>query len=135
MKNDLVKRIATVEIPVSNLKSSIEWYGNMLGMKCLVELEKAAMLSFNESKGVPTVYLVETADTNSVSFTNTNNGVVHSIIDFFTPNLEGFYNFLIDNGVEVGPLNVGPEGLGGFGFQDRDGNWISACNVVHSGQE
>jgi catechol 2,3-dioxygenase-like lactoylglutathione lyase family enzyme len=135
MKNHFVERIATVEIPVSNVKNSIEWYGSMLGMTCIGDYGNTAMLRLQGGKGVPTVYLVETSDTKSPSFTNTSNGVIHSVIDFFTSDLEAYRSFLLENDVEVGPLNVGPEGYGGFGFQDLDGNWFSACNVVHQGQE
>jgi catechol 2,3-dioxygenase-like lactoylglutathione lyase family enzyme len=45
----IVPRIACVEIPVSNLKAAVEWYGKILGMNVIGEFQdswKEAMLQF-----------------------------------------------------------------------------------------
>lgn len=125
-----ITQIATIEIPISNLESSIEFYVDILGVKVIYQGEQDAMLSF-QSIGVPTIYLVETEETYTLSFENTNNGIIHSIIDFYTPSLKEFYDFLKMKNVEVGPLNINENGLGGFGFKDIDGNRLSACNIKH----
>jgi hypothetical protein len=58
------------------------------------------------------------------------------VIDFYTNDLNGFYNFLIEQGVQVRKLNINIEiGFGGFGFEDPDGNLLSACNAIQQGQE
>lgn len=132
--SNFISHIATVEIPVSNLKKSIEFYTDIIGVKVESSGENFAMLSFN-SKGVPTLFLVETEDKKSLSFTNTNNDIVHSVIDFYSPNLHLFYSWLKEKNVEVGILNINNETeLGGFGFKDPDGNSLSACNILHSDQ-
>ena len=128
-----VSRIATVEIPVSNLGNSIDFYIKVLGVHIEFKDEKTAMLSFRH-KGVPTIFLVETEDTYPLAFTNTNSNVSHSIIDFYTPTLKDFYHWLKKNKVEVDSLNINEEGIGGFGFKDPDGNNLSACNIEHLGQ-
>lgn len=129
-----ISHIATVEIPVSNLEKSIEFYNDILGVKIESKEDKFAMLTFG-SKGIPTLFLVVTEDNKQLSFRNTNNGIIHSIIDFYTPNLSEFYDWLIEKNVEVGTLNVNKEsGFGGFGFQDPDGNALGACNVLHQQQ-
>lgn len=129
-----ITHIATVEIPVSNLEQSIEWYMDMLEVNVVFKGEQAAMLSFEE-KGVPTLYLVETAEVNGLSFKNTHSDIVHSVIDFYTADLHGFYNSLVGKNVWVTPLNIDPEhGFGGFGFKDLDGNLLGATNVLHKGQ-
>ncbi|MEK4487610.1 VOC family protein [Psychrobacillus sp. FSL H8-0484] len=128
-----ISRIATVEIPVSNLDSSIDFYIKVLGVHIESKMEKTAMLSFHQ-KGVPTIYLVETEEIHPLSFTNTNSNVMHSVIDFYTPTLKDFYHWLKKNKVEIGPLNINEEGIGGFGFKDLDGNYLSACNIEHIGQ-
>ncbi|MGE8204670.1 VOC family protein [Heyndrickxia sp. NPDC080065] len=132
--SNFISHIATVEIPVTNLNKSIEFYIDILGVEVEFKGDKAAMLTFS-AKGVPTLYLVETEEHKSISFINTNNGIEHSVIDFYTPNLNEFYNWLIDKEIEVGTLNVNNEnGLGGFGFKDPDGNLLSACNILQQNQ-
>ncbi|MGM0903681.1 MAG: VOC family protein [Bacillota bacterium] len=129
-----ISHVATLEIPVTNLEKSIEFYIDILGVQLEFKGEKNAMLTF-KAKGVPTFYLVQTEEAQATSFTNTNNGIIHSIIDFYTPKLEEFYSWLKEKNIHVGTLNIHPEnGLGGFGFKDPDGNLLSATNVLHSGQ-
>ena len=128
-----ITKIATVEIPVSDLERSIQWYTEVLKLKLNYKGEKAAMLLFN-TKGSPTIFLVETNEKRRLSFLNTNTGVTHSVIDFYTPDLKGFYEYLKERSVEVGPYNADPDdpkSSGGFGFKDFDGNWLSACNIDH----
>jgi len=129
-----ISHIATVEIPVSNLDRSVAFYVDVLGVQVEFKGEKNAMLSF-QSKGVPTIFLVETEEKKSISFSNSHTGVEHSIIDFYTQSLEEFHHWLQVKNIEVGPLNMKEEhGFGGFGFKDPDGNLLSACNMLHKGQ-
>ncbi|USG64806.1 VOC family protein [Brevibacillus ruminantium] len=129
-----VSHIATVEIPVSHVQKSVEWYTDIFGLNVHFQDQNSAMLTFG-AKGVPTIYLVETKEQQGLSFRNTNNDVVHSVIDFYTPSLTDFYQWLQEKHVDVGPLNIHPEhGYGGFGFKDPDGNLLSATNILHPGQ-
>jgi catechol-2,3-dioxygenase len=61
--------VATLEIPVSNLKKSLDWYLAIFDLKVHHQDSVTAMLTF-ESKGVPTIYLVETEELNKLSFKN-----------------------------------------------------------------
>lgn len=129
-----IPHIATVEIPVSNLAQSIDFYTEILGVTVIFKGETQAMLSF-EAKGVPTLFLVQTENQQRLSFVNSFTGVEHTIIDFYTENLAEFRQWLMERKVEVGSLNVNAEnGLGGFGFKDPDGNMLSACNILHEHQ-
>ncbi len=129
-----ISHVATLEVPVSELERSIQFYVDVLGCEVEFKGEKNAMLSFKKT-GVPTIFLVETESAGGLSFENTNNGIVHTVIDFYSPSLEAFRNWLMEKGIETGPLNVHPEnGYGGFGFKDPDGNLLSATNVLHDGQ-
>jgi catechol 2,3-dioxygenase-like lactoylglutathione lyase family enzyme len=134
----IVPRIATIEIPVSNLKRSIEWYSIILGIKVVHESEQAAMLHLQGGNriGVPTLYLVQTSTEQRLSFLNTNTNIIHSVIDFYMPELARFHAFLKDQDIEVTEINYIPglKGMGGFGFKDPDGNSLSVCNVVFNGQ-
>ncbi|WP_102271673.1 VOC family protein [Cytobacillus massiliigabonensis] len=129
-----IPHIATLEIPVTNLQKSLEWYLDIFELKIHFKGEKNAMLIF-ESKGVPSIFLVETEEQQCLSFKNTNNEIVHSVIDFYSPSLSDFYAWLKEKNVEVGTLNIDPNhGFGGFGFKDPDGNLLGATNVLHPGQ-
>jgi catechol 2,3-dioxygenase-like lactoylglutathione lyase family enzyme len=131
---NLISHIATVEIPVSDLEKSIDFYIDILGAEVHFQDENNAMLTL-KSKGVPTIYLVKTEEIDGLSFRNTTNDVIHSVIDFYTASLIELYEWLKQKNVEVGPLNIKePNGFGGFGFKDPDGNWLSACNILHPGQ-
>ncbi|MBS4172796.1 sigma-70 family RNA polymerase sigma factor [Bacillus sp. FJAT-49736] len=135
----IVPRIATIEIPVSNIQASIEWYHNVLGTKVVHQSDHDAMLHLQGGNrvGVPTLYLVQTNSKERLTFENTNTKIVHSVIDFFIPDLNRYHSFLKNLGVEVTDINYlpGMENQGGFGFKDPDGNVLSACNVTHLGQE
>lgn len=132
--NKFIPHIATLEIPVTNLQKSLEWYIDIFELKIHFKGEKNAMLIF-ESKGVPSIFLVETEEQQGLSFKNTNNEIVHSVIDFYTPSLSDFHAWLKDKNVEVGSLNIDPNhGFGGFGFKDPDGNLLGVTNVLHPGQ-
>ncbi|MCM3586719.1 VOC family protein [Mesobacillus maritimus] len=129
-----ISHVATIEIPVINLEQSVNFYMDVLGVELEFKGEKNAMLTFKK-EGVPTFFLVETETTQGTSFKNTNTGVVHSVIDFYTPRLQDFYQWLKEKNIEVGPLNIHPKnGYGGFGFKDPNGNLLSATNVLHEGQ-
>ncbi|HET7656966.1 MAG TPA: VOC family protein [Bacillales bacterium] len=133
MKRPQISKIATIEIPVSQLERSIKWYTEILDLNIHHHGEKNAMLGF-KWPGSATLYLVETYEQERLSFLNTNTGVTHSVIDFYTSDLKGLYNYLKEQNVEVGTLNVNPADPtkpGGFGFKDPDGNLLSACNVDH----
>ncbi|MFD1735463.1 sigma-70 family RNA polymerase sigma factor [Bacillus salitolerans] len=133
----IVPRIATIEIPVSNIEQSSNWYHKVLGTKAVHQDNHQAMLHLQGGNriGVPTLYLVQTDDKSRLSFKNSNTGVVHSIIDFFIEDLERFHAFLKQEGVKVTGLNFFPGTTkGGFGFEDPDGNLLSATNVTHTGQ-
>jgi RNA polymerase sigma factor (sigma-70 family) len=135
----IVPRIATIEIPVSNLDLSISWYSKFLGTKVIHQDPTSAMLMLQGGNriGVPTLYLVQTNDANRLSFKNTNTNTTHSVIDFFLPHLDRFHSFLTNENVEVTGINYieGTPGYGGFGFKDPDGNSLSVCNVTFRGQE
>ncbi|PLR78986.1 hypothetical protein CU633_02655 [Bacillus sp. V3-13] len=135
----IIPRIATIEIPVSDVKKSIDWYSKILGTKVISQDEHTAMLRLQGGNrvGVPTLYLVQTDDSSRLSFKNTNTNITHSIIDFYIQDLNRFHTFLSEQGVTVTGINYipGMPGFGGFGFNDPDGNLLSACNVTFSGQE
>ncbi|UFT98523.1 sigma-70 family RNA polymerase sigma factor [Radiobacillus kanasensis] len=134
----IVPRIATIEIPVSQLQKAIDWYNKILGTKVGYQDSNTAMIYLQGGQriGVPTIYLVETESKERLTFINTKNNIAHSVIDFYVEDLDRFHQFLKHDGVEVTDINLipGQEGKGGFGFKDLDGNSLSACNVTFRGQ-
>jgi RNA polymerase sigma factor (sigma-70 family) len=134
----IVPRIVSIELPVSNLKRSIGWYHDILGTEVVHESQDTALLHLQGGNhvGVPALYLVQTQDKQRLSFLNTNTEIVHSVIDFYVPDLDRFHLFLTNQGVEVTGINyiAGLDRQGGFGFKDPDGNSLSACNVIFQRQ-
>ena len=127
-----ISKIATIEIPVTNLQRSVYWYTEVLQFSLLHHDEDhgTAMLSLMTS-GAPTLYLVEIEEITPISFHNKRTGVTHSVIDFYTNNLHDYHSYLTDQGVKVDALKIEAAELGGFGFQDPDGNRLSVCNISH----
>ncbi|MDT8977769.1 VOC family protein [Paenibacillus sp. chi10] len=126
----IVPRIATIEIPVSDLRKAIAWYTETFGMKVLGEPDEdweAAMLYLDggERLGVPNLYLVENQDEQRLAFTNTYTDVTHSVIDFYSANVE---EMLIGLRSRIVMMN------GVSGFFDPDGNSLAVCSAVHYGQ-
>ncbi|MFC5404325.1 sigma-70 family RNA polymerase sigma factor [Cohnella soli] len=137
----IVPRIATIEIPVFDLRRAVEWYGDMLGAKLQGEWNdewKSAMLHFQGGSGaigVPSIYLVKTEDKRRLTFKNTRHGYIQSVIDLYTHDLKGYYRFLKERGVDVNEIDWEQEpNRQGFGFRDCDGNSFGVCNVELTGQ-
>ena len=132
----IVPRIATIELPVSDLRRAVDWYGEMLGAKLQGEWNDdwtAAMLHFQGGSGaigVPSIYLVKTDDKRRLTFKNTRHGYVQSVIDLYTHDLRGYYHYLEQHGVDLNEVDWEQEpDRQGFGFRDCDGNSLGVCNV------
>lgn len=130
----ITPRIATVEIPVSNLKKSVEWYTQVFGLSVWVELNNAALLHVQgkNATSAPGIYLVETESPERLSFKNSYTGVEHSVIDFYVPDLERFHVYCCDQKLQVSEINLiqGMGKQGGFGIKDPDGNSIGITNAT-----
>lgn len=127
-----INKVATIEIPVTNIQRSVYWYKEILQLHLLHHDENfgTAMLSLT-SKGAPTLYLVEVEEMSPLAFYNQRTGITHSIIDFYTNDLKSYHKYLLDQGVDADPLEVKDGAPGGFGFRDPDGNRLSVCNINH----
>jgi catechol 2,3-dioxygenase-like lactoylglutathione lyase family enzyme len=130
--------INTVEIPVGDLTRAVEWYKTALGFLCQWSDERHALLSHAEVSenggSYARILLVETDDTRRLGFTNSSNGLHHSVIDFQTPELDELHGFLRRQGTSVDdlqpPLNAwAPRG---FGFFDSEGNRLAAFTYAAS---
>jgi catechol 2,3-dioxygenase-like lactoylglutathione lyase family enzyme len=108
MSHNYLKKIAIIEVPVSNLQDSIDWYTTNLGMMVTWRGETEATVELS-TPGSPQVFLVQTDEGVSLSFKN-------SVIDFHTDDLKGFHKFLTDRKIQVTREDVGERG--GFGFKD-----------------
>ncbi|WP_268625251.1 hypothetical protein [Paenibacillus alvei] len=88
---------------------------------------EAAMLYLDggERLGVPNLYLVENQDEQRLAFTNTYTDVTHSVIDFYSANVEEML-------IGLRSRNVMMNGVSGF--FDPDGNSLAVCSAVHHGQ-
>ncbi|MGX9290083.1 VOC family protein [Bacillus sp. A015] len=89
-----IQQIATIEIPVTNIRRAISWYEKLLDMTVIHHSEEAAMLTFTHGKG-PSFYLVKTESEKRIYFMNSFTGVRHSMIDLFVKDLKKFHQYLI----------------------------------------
>ena len=139
--SQFVPRIATIEIPVSNLKSAYAWYQKIFGLEALYEFQDRAnevMLQFhNHPVDGATIYLVQTSSPERLGFFNSNHGYTQSIIDFYVQDLAAFHRHLKSFGVVTNreTLELKPGEISGFGFFDPDGNSLGATNAVFIGEE
>ncbi len=132
MKNKVIKKITNVEIPVSDLKKSLEWYTEMLGLEVQHYDNDSAILSFKLS-GSANIFLVKTDKPSKLVFQNTNWGIAeNSVIDFYADDLRACYEWMKEQGAKVSELNVHEDGLSGFGVTDPDGHVFGICNVDHN---
>ncbi|RJE86204.1 hypothetical protein D3P07_19200 [Paenibacillus sp. 1011MAR3C5] len=134
-----VSGLAAIEIPVSSLRSSMDWYGEMLGAKpeaLWQEGDRFAMLHFRDNPvaaGSPALYLVETDDKARLTFNSTRYGYTHSVVDLYTHDLQGYYSFLRERHADVNEVDWEKEPYRqGFGFRDMDGNSLGVCKAEHA---
>ncbi|MFD2924053.1 VOC family protein [Halobacillus naozhouensis] len=131
MKNKMVRKITNVEIPVTDLKQSLKWYTEMLGLEVQHQDNDSAMLSF-ELHGAATIFLVKTEKPSKLVFHNTSWGIAeNSVIDFYTEDLQDCHQWMKEQGVKVSELNGHEDGLSGFGVTDPDGHVFGICNADH----
>jgi len=99
MIQQYIEGIEYTEIPVSNLEQAIDWYCNKLGAKLGFRNEERAYVDFAMG---PSLFLVMTNDNTTSTFIV--NGEDHYTIGFRVKNIEGFHNYLIELGAEVGKI-------------------------------
>lgn len=121
-------RIRTIEVPVSDLSRSLQWYGSALGFQAEWQDENHALLSLPSDSDAVQLLLVRTDGEARLRFRSSVTGVEHSAFDFEAADLEALHEALSTAGCEVDPL--GPPSSDwaprGFGFSDPDGNRLGA---------
>lgn len=116
-------KVNNVFIHVSDLKKSVEWYSNLLG------------LSFDENEVESPVYNIPvttetglTLDDHTFDPSFRLNPSDHVLFNFFVADIDEAYKFIKTNGI---PLVKEIERIGEFAyfnFQDVDGNVLMICN-------
>ena len=126
-------RIASVEIPVTDLARACAWYERALGFVAEWSDADHAMLSGGaDGEGGPTVLLVQTKDAARLAFTCTGTGVRHGVVDVRTADLDGLHAHLAAMGARVDELAAGGNEWAprGFGFFDCEGNRLGAFSYA-----
>ncbi|MGE6629423.1 VOC family protein [Bacillus sp. NPDC077027] len=124
-----IQSVATIEIPVKDIARASSWYQKHLGMNVMHQSDEDAMLNF-QTDTAPSFYLVKTEDDKRLHFLNTSKGIRHGVIDVYVEDLKGFHQFLAEHGVQTTDIHIlaAPD-MGGFGFEDIDGNALGATNM------
>ncbi|QDG78246.1 VOC family protein [Labrenzia sp. PHM005] len=118
-------RLDTLEIPVSDLQTSRNWYQTVFGVRTSSSDENHCQMAAEENDGPGVKFLlVQTESGQSLGFKNSSTDVDHSFADMEVDDLDGFYAALKDKGIKVPDLEEpkydwAPKG---FALQDPDGN-------------
>lgn len=123
----MLESINTVELPVADLARAIAWYESILGLRVQWRGDRSAVVGAGD--GGTRLYLVQTDDPARLRFTNTADGTLHSVVDFYTRDLAATHAQLRRRGVEIDDLR---EGALGFGLSDLDSNRLGVTCVRHA---
>ncbi len=118
VSKSFIEQVHYIRIPVKDLNQSAHWYRDVLGLQLLsITEDPYAIIKVNE--GTFLLILVPTEDETFAHFT-INNEPAFSI-GFTSPDLSGFHQHLIDNGVKVEDIIEDNEHAY-FHFFDPNGN-------------
>ena len=115
--------VNNVFIHVSDLKKSVEWYSNLLG------------LSFDEDEVKSPVYNIPvttetglTLDDHTFDPSFILNPSDHALFNFFVKDIDEAYTFIKNNGITIVKEIERIGEFAYFNFQDLDGNVLMICN-------
>ncbi|MFD2627618.1 VOC family protein [Oceanobacillus kapialis] len=118
MSKSFIEQVHYIRIPVRDLDHSAHWYRDVLGLQLLsITEDPFAIIKINE--GPFLLILVPTEDETFVHFTIDNEPAFS--IGFTSPDLSGFHQHLLDNGVKVEDI-IEDNGHAYFHFYDPNGN-------------
>jgi catechol 2,3-dioxygenase-like lactoylglutathione lyase family enzyme len=118
MSKSFIEQVHYIRIPVRDLNQSANWYRDVLGLQLLsITEDPYAIIKVNE--GPFLLILVPSEDETFAHFTIENEPAFS--IGFTSPDLSGFHQHLIDNGVKVEDI-VEDNGHAYFHFFDLNGN-------------
>ncbi|MCD5325485.1 MULTISPECIES: VOC family protein [Pontibacillus] len=133
MDDKLIVKIATIEIPVSDLDKSQEFYTEILGLHTVEKKDHVCYLSFGE-KGTATIKLTETDQVSPLYFSNSNENIEHNpVIDFYTTDIHACHHFFHDVSLSVTNIEEADRGKA-FYFQDPDEHWLSMSSTNHANE-
>ncbi|RIU94719.1 VOC family protein [Oceanobacillus picturae] len=118
MSKSFIEQVHYIRIPVRDLNQSAHWYRDVLGLQLLsITEDPYAVIKVNE--GPFLLILVPSEDETFAHFTINNESAFS--IGFTSPDLYGFHQHLIDNGVKVEDIIEDNEHAY-FHFFDPNGN-------------
>jgi catechol-2,3-dioxygenase len=121
--------VDTVEIPVGNLERAVAWYGAALEFQAEWSDQGHALLSRDGEK--VRLLLVQTKDEARLGIRSCNANLLHGVLDFSTPDLDGLHAHLTGLKAKVDALGPPANEWAprGFGFFDSEGNRLGASSA------
>lgn len=121
--------IASIEIPVADLRRAVSWYAEHLGFDEEWSDDHHALLGAGDG---PKVLLVEAGPGDRLGFECPATGLRHAVVDFRTDDLDALHARLTDAGVDADPLDRPANDWAprGFGFTDSEGNRLAAFSYA-----
>lgn len=115
----LFKRIDTVFLKVKDFDKAIDWYTTVLGFSVRWVHQDGGYAALNIGETPLTLVKAgegeELPKKSPISF------------NFYSPNIEAAHAHLIENNVEVEPINSESDGVKWFRFKDLEGNSLEVC--------
>ncbi|MEN1970404.1 VOC family protein [Lentibacillus sp. N15] len=119
----LKNQINAVFIHVSNLKASVTWYSDLLG------------LDFDLANVSSPVYNIPVAGTTSLTLDDhtfdpefKHNASPSPIFNLFAPEIEEAYQYVVSKGIPIAREIERVETTAWFNIKDPDGNVVMICN-------
>jgi len=133
----LVTRAGYTYIPTTKIEESIEWYRQHLGLRLINKFNdrgsQIAVMHYPHKHAIA-LLLIETSDNKPLEITR--NGAAFPILALNCLDIEHTYNFLKNNGVQVGELSsLGQGDARYFYFRDNEGNLLEGAWSIWDPQD
>ncbi len=122
MKSPIMNQINTVFVHVSNLKESVRWYSELLGLEYDLDMvnDPVYNISINQHTGL-------TLDAGPEDRTKDSNPSHYPLFNFHTENIDEAWSYVENMGYDIDSSIIRFDDFSFFTIKDLDGNIIMIC--------
>ena len=122
MKSPIMNQINTIFVHVSNLKESVRWYSELLGLEYDLDMVNGPVynISINQHTGL-------TLDAGPEDRTKDSNHSHYPLFNFHTENIDAAWSYVENMGYEIDSSIIRFDDLSFFTIKDPDRNIIMIC--------
>lgn len=122
-KYPILNQMNGVFVHVSNLRNSVKWYADLLGLEIDLSLVKSPVFNMPISGTTSLTLDDHTFDPDFVHHANAS-----PLFNFYAPNIDEAYQYFQDKGIQIVRETEWVGDTAWFNVQDPDGNVIMICN-------